>query len=310
MVDKAKPTDKKSRKKKTAKRSLTTAEMLTKFKLVHVETDPEMQNLANETGCMYMAIVAPTMAAAASANALAQTPMISDDEVIEVDYMLSSLREKIEFPNCMRLALETPGGLPAAAYKIALALRRNFEKLTIYVPFTAYSAGTLIALAADEVVMGQMSNLGPLDVQVPGKDGVYVSGSAFRKAMEWMNGMQKERGDKATLDSVLKWIDPIMLRSFEDLQKASENYLREILTEAKYTPEAIQQIATALVWDLPTHEFAILRDMAIDLGIKVGRAEDHKEWGIIRDWVIRLSFSPSEDHILAYVAPHASKKKK
>jgi hypothetical protein len=274
--------------------------MLTKYKLVMAETDPRMQELANEHQCVYLAMVAPTLASAAGIE-ITDTPLISDDEVIEFDYVVASIKERTKKPLDLFLVLETPGGLPAAAFKIARLLRSSFNKITVLVPFTSYSAGTLIALIGDEIVMGPVSNLGPLDVQVPGNEGVYVSGSAFRKAFEWMEQIQKEQKCDTSLDAMLKWIDPIMLRSFEDLQKASELYLRQILTESHYGPTEVQAVVSALVWDLPTHEFAIMRERAKELGIRVRYSEDFPDWSIIKDWVLRLMFVGKNDHVLSYV---------
>jgi hypothetical protein len=274
--------------------------LLNKYKLVLAETDPRLQDLADEHKCVYMALVAPTLAAAAGVE-ITDVPLISDDEVTEFDYVVSSIKERTDKPLDLFLAMETPGGLPAAAFKIARLLRNSFNKITVLVPFTSYSAGTLIALTADEIVMGPVSNLGPLDVQIPGSEGVYVSGSAFRKAFEWMEQIQKEQKCDTSLDAMLKWIDPIMLRSFEDLQKASELYLRQVLQEAHYDPPAIQAIVSALVWDLPTHEFAIMRERARELGIRVRYSEDFPDWSIIKDWVLRLMFVGKNDHVLSYV---------
>ena len=52
------------------------------------------------------------------------------------------------------LILHTPGGVALAAVQIAKALKNHPGKTTIYVPHYAMSGGTLIALAADEIVMG------------------------------------------------------------------------------------------------------------------------------------------------------------
>jgi ClpP class serine protease len=64
------------------------------------------------------------------------------------------------------LILHTPGGLVLAAAQIAQALRRHRAKVTVFVPHYAMSGGTLIALAADEIVMGENAVLGPVDPQL------------------------------------------------------------------------------------------------------------------------------------------------
>ncbi len=64
------------------------------------------------------------------------------------------------------LIIHTPGGLVLAAAQIANALRRHPGKVTVFVPHYAMSGGTLIALAADEIVMDPNAVLGPVDPQI------------------------------------------------------------------------------------------------------------------------------------------------
>jgi ClpP class serine protease len=64
------------------------------------------------------------------------------------------------------LVLHTPGGLALASTQIARALARHAGKVTVFVPHYAMSGGTLIALAADEIVMSEHAVLGPVDPQI------------------------------------------------------------------------------------------------------------------------------------------------
>lgn len=64
------------------------------------------------------------------------------------------------------IVLHTPGGLVLAATQIARALQDHKGKVTVFVPHYAMSGGTLIALAADEIVMCRHSVLGPVDPQL------------------------------------------------------------------------------------------------------------------------------------------------
>jgi ClpP class serine protease len=66
------------------------------------------------------------------------------------------------------LIIHTPGGLVLAAMQIARAVEAHPAKVTVYVPVYAMSGGTLIALAADEIVLGEFSVLGPIDPQILG----------------------------------------------------------------------------------------------------------------------------------------------
>ena len=64
------------------------------------------------------------------------------------------------------LILHTPGGLVLAASQIARALKDHPAKTTVIVPHYAMSGGTLIALAADEIIMDPHAVLGPIDPQL------------------------------------------------------------------------------------------------------------------------------------------------
>ena len=64
------------------------------------------------------------------------------------------------------LILHTPGGLVLAAEQIARALVEHKGKITVFVPHYAMSGGTLIALAADEIVIDSNAVLGQVDPQI------------------------------------------------------------------------------------------------------------------------------------------------
>lgn len=64
------------------------------------------------------------------------------------------------------LTLHTPGGLVLAAEQIASALAAHAAPVTVYIPHYAMSGGTLIALAADRIVMAPSAVLGPVDPQL------------------------------------------------------------------------------------------------------------------------------------------------
>ena len=63
------------------------------------------------------------------------------------------------------LIIHSPGGSAEAAESIVTYLRKRFDHIRIFVPVAAMSAATMIALSANEIVMGQHSQLGPIDPQ-------------------------------------------------------------------------------------------------------------------------------------------------
>src|SRR5246127_2181825 len=82
------------------------------------------------------------------------------------------------------LVLHTPGGLVLAALQIARAIHKHQGKVTAFVPHYAMSGGTLIALAAQEIVMSEYAVIGPVDPQVGEYPGASILKAVARKPVE------------------------------------------------------------------------------------------------------------------------------
>lgn len=79
----------------------------------------------------------------------------------------------------LTLILHTPGGVTNAAETLVKYLREKFDYIEVVVPALAMSAGTMMALAADRIVMGRQSQLGPIDPQLTLSNGQTVSARAI-----------------------------------------------------------------------------------------------------------------------------------
>ena len=85
------------------------------------------------------------------------------------------------------LVVHTPGGLVLAAEQIARALHSHPAKVTVLVPHYAMSGGTLLALAADEIVMDENAVLGPVDPQIGQWPAASIIKVAESKPLERVN---------------------------------------------------------------------------------------------------------------------------
>lgn len=95
-------------------------------------------------------------------------PNISPDAISIVDEDLQGIMEVIhglEEPE-LDLILHSPGGSLVAAEAVVTYLRSKFSQIRVIVPQLAMSAATMIACAADSIVMGKHSFLGPIDPQI------------------------------------------------------------------------------------------------------------------------------------------------
>ena len=71
-----------------------------------------------------------------------------------------------DFKKGLLLILHTPGGMAEAAQTIVDYLRSKYSAIDVVIPTYAMSAGTMIALGCDRIVMGKQSQLGPTDPQL------------------------------------------------------------------------------------------------------------------------------------------------
>lgn len=99
------------------------------------------------------------------------------------------------------LIIHSGGGDPDAAEAIVDYLRSKFDHIRVFVPVSAMSAATMIALSADEVVLGRHSHLGPIDLQVPvatPNGFVYVPAQAIISDFEQADAEFRLRGRNNT----------------------------------------------------------------------------------------------------------------
>jgi ClpP class serine protease len=149
------------------------------------------------------------------------------------------------------IILHTPGGLVLAALQIARAIGDHKAKVTIFVPHYAMSGGTLIALAADEIVMSRYAVLGPVDPQL----GTSPAASLL-KVVE-----QKPIADID--DDTLVKVD-IARKAIAQVKQAVHDLLLRRLPA-----DAAESLAEKLSLGTWTHDFPISATLAKELGLPV-----------------------------------------
>lgn len=149
------------------------------------------------------------------------------------------------------LILHTPGGLVLAAMQIARAVEAHPAKVTVYVPVYAMSGGTLIALAADEIVLGEFSVLGPIDPQILG-----LPAASLVKARD-----SKPVSEVWDLTLVLADVSE---KALAQVKRGAVELLTPRLDEA--SAEAIADKLAGGHW---THDYALTATEAAALGLPV-----------------------------------------
>ncbi|ALG89225.1 MULTISPECIES: SDH family Clp fold serine proteinase [Actibacterium] len=149
------------------------------------------------------------------------------------------------------LILHTPGGLVIAALQIARAIEAHPAKVTVHVPIYAMSGGTLIALAADEIVLGEFSMLGPIDPQIVGVPGASIVKARDSKPIE------------AVSDVTLVLAD-VSEKAIAQVKRGAIEILTPRLDLA--VAEALAEKLAGGYW---THDYALMASEAQSLGLPV-----------------------------------------
>jgi ClpP class serine protease len=149
------------------------------------------------------------------------------------------------------LILHTPGGLVLAAEQIAEALLRHPAKVTVFVPHYAMSGGTLIALAADEIVMDENAVLGPVDPQL----GQYPAASILKVL---------EKKPVQEIDDQTLILADVAEKALKQVKATVKNLLRKHLPEEK--AEEVAHLLSQGTW---THDYPIGVEEARAMGLKV-----------------------------------------
>jgi len=148
------------------------------------------------------------------------------------------------------LLLHTPGGLVLASEQIAYALRAHRGRVTVLVPHYAMSGGTLIALAADEIVMDEAAVLGPVDPQLGGLPAAALVRVVAKKPVERLEDRTLVMADMAekALRHMKQVVRDLLL---EPLGAEKADGVAEELAGGHYTHDDPITVAEATQLGLP-----------------------------------------------------------
>lgn len=177
------------------------------------------------------------------------------------------------------LILHTPGGLVLACEQIACALAARPGKVTVFVPHYAMSGGTMLALAADEIVMDEFAVLGPLDPQLDGYPAVSILRAVERKPVEEID------------DSTLILAD-VAAKAVTQMRNVLVKMLSERLPE-----ERCEQIAEWLTSGQFTHDHPIWVGVLRELGFQVSTEMPHEIYKLMSLYPQQNQQRPSVQYI-------------
>lgn len=153
------------------------------------------------------------------------------------------------------IILHTPGGLVLASEQIACALKRHPGKVTVFIPHYAMSGGTLVSLAADEIVMDPDAVLGPVDPQMGTPSGGFYPAVSILKALEEPN---PNREDQTLI------LGDVARKAIAQVYEAVLCLIKDAMSE-----EQAHEVAQALSAGRWTHDYPINTDQAKELGLPI-----------------------------------------
>lgn len=217
----------------------------------------------------------------------------------------SLLFERQGFKNIdtLELLLHSPGGSADIAYQAVRFFRRHCKKLNVIVPLEAKSAATLMCLGADAIFMGELAELGPIDVQIQDpieKGAKRISPLDEFKSAEFLRDYAVEILDVFTLlilrrsgisvkealheslhftteimRPLYEQIDPLEIGEYKRALAIGGEYADRLLAMTK-NPKA-KAITEALLLKYPSHNFAIDRAEARSLGLPAHALDERQE---------------------------------
>lgn len=177
-------------------------------------------------------------------------PVVRYIDIDDAEEIIRAIRETD--PNTpIDIVLHTPGGMVIASMQIADALRRHPGRVTAIVPHLALSGGTLIALAADRILMSAHAMLGPIDPQIEGLPAVSLARVLRDKPA-------------ARIDDRTLVLADIGEKAIRQLRAAAHRMLLRHMSDV-----AAKALADELCSGRWTHDYPISAEEARDLGLPV-----------------------------------------
>ena len=277
----------------------------------HKELKPILQRIADQHKSILMSFIAPWGGKKVNPyDTIRASIRISEEFGVEkaISDIKAELKEReITGKNNLMLLVNSPGGAVDSSYIVSKMIRDNFDSIRIFIPHRAASGGTLLALAGNEIVMGAMSRLSPLDTQI-GYKGETVSAQSYRRAIERFEDYFK---DKNPYEVPYVWkalaekFDPILREEWDTELDEIFNYVYQIMKKSGYKEEDINWVGFQLIFTQFPHSFVIDRDRAENnLHLNVKKDTDYPFlWEAMKVWYSIHLMTAESKHIIRYVVP-------
>lgn len=134
----------------------------------------------------------------------------------------------------LAVILTTNGGSATAVERYVNIIRHHYEKVIFIVPDCAYSAGTIFCMSGDDIWMDYFSVLGPIDPQVPNKEGKYVPALGYLDKINELIAKAQQGILTQAEFIILKDFDLAELKAYEQARELTVSLLKKWLVKYKF----------------------------------------------------------------------------
>jgi hypothetical protein len=151
------------------------------------------------------------------------------------DFIRDAIEDITDKKKKLLFILETEGGFAEAARRISDTIRHHYEEVVFLIPSHAMSAGTILAMSGDDILMDYYSVLGPIDPQVSSQDGrrLIPALGYLEKYNELLKSANAGNAGAAELQILLNF-DQGELYAYEQARNLSVSLLEEWLAKFKF----------------------------------------------------------------------------
>ncbi len=197
------------------------------------------------------------------------------------------------------LFLYSTGGLTDVPWRMVTMIREYAKRFSVIVPYKAMSAATMIAIGADEIVMGPKGELGPIDPQLgiqrgregetPVQDQVAVEDiMSYLRLIRERVGLSDQAALAAPFAALAQRVDPVILGQINRAHSHIRDVARKLLTSRaegeRLEEQTIASVIEMLAEKTYQHGHAIGRREAEAIGLKIVRPDDETEtivWSLL-----------------------------
>ena len=273
-----------------------------------VDIFKQIEKLRKRPLISYITSIRPGLSSSMATDAITR--------IIEQVDKIPATEENVDF------LIISNGGDPIVSLRVISILRERFKHIAVLVPYVAYSAATVLALGADEIIMHPYSNLGPVDPQVTisrrdlsGQQTMEFSAEDIRNYIEFVKndaGITDQQHLITALNSLLSEVGPTHIGYTKRSQQLSLTLSTKMLEAQMHDKNKAAAAAQSLNSAFFHHGYAVARSEAKNIGLNVTYPDSELEklmWNVWQDYSDEMQCDNAFDVIATVMAdPTANQK--